>query len=225
MQRGRSSTWFDRAVSHQTAWPIAFTFSVIGFALCAHRQPWMVFQWTFLCIAGACLCGSWVTLADPMHLTIGLARLNRPVVRVAVVAAFGVLSAIGYRRLLEMSFLPHSLHPFSILAMSVGATEELIWRGWMQGVLNRKMRAAWAIIFVALSHTAYKTALFSVPPQGVAGHAVGSLALIAGLTFVFGALLGVFRYRQGTIGAPIAFHATFDLLVYGGYAVRPWWVF
>ena len=80
------------------------------------------------------------------------------------------------------------------------------------------------MLAAAGSHAAYKTALFVFPPDGAARQTPGSLLLMAGVTFGFGAALGLLRLRQGTIAAPVAFHTLFDLLVYGQYASAPWWV-
>jgi membrane protease YdiL (CAAX protease family) len=122
--------------------------------------------------------------------------------------------------------LPSSLHWFALTAVAIGVTEEVIWRGWMQGALaaTGRLTGYWATVIAAAAHAAYKTAVFVFPPEGVPRQSLGALLTIAGLTFAFGTGLGLIRLRQGTIAAPIAFHAIFDLLVYGQCANAPWWV-
>ena len=91
---------------------------------------------------------------------------------------------------------------------------------WHKHIRSRQRR----VLAAAGSHAAYKTALFVFPPDGIARQTPGAIVVIAGVTFGFGAVLGLVRLRQGTIAAPVAFHVLFDLLVYGQYASAPWWV-
>ena len=208
-------------------WILLFSAAIVGFALTAHRDAWRWWRWGCLALGGLGLGVSWYRLEQPFRTVFGRARLSRLGVRVGIVAGLGVLAAVGYRALLEESLFPSALHWFVLVAMAVGSMEELLWRGWMQGTLSSECRLgpAPAILFASASHTAYKTSLFLFPPAGVPAQTPWGLFLIAGLTFVFGSLLGWFRVRQGTIAGPIAFHATFDLFVYGSYASPPWWVF
>ncbi len=207
-------------------WSIAlFAAAITGFALCAHRESLEVCRWLCLFTAGAVLCSSWIGLEQPLRVIWGTPRLRHMGVRVAVVGILGVLAGTGYRLLQERMAFPLTVHSFAVIAMCVGACEEVVWRGWMQGWLMRRTGTAWAITLASLSHTCYKSALFLIPPAGVAESGPASVALMCACTFGFGLLLGVFRARQGTILGPIAFHAAFDLMVYGDYVVMPWWVF
>lgn len=203
-------------------WLLIFSVAVVGFALTAHREAWWLWRWGCLALSGVGLCGSWCVMDRPIQTIVGKPRLSHPMIRVALVACLGILAAVSYRRLLEEPAFPSVLCWFVLVAMGIGATEELLWRGWMQGALASLLGQPAAIILASASHTAYKTALFAFPHSG---QAYGGLFLMASLTFSFGALLGCFRARQGTIAGPVAFHVIFDLIVYGQYGTAPWWVF
>lgn len=206
-------------------WLIIFNISVIGFALTSHREAWWLWRWGCLTLCGVSLCGSWSAIDHPFQTIIGKPRLSHPLIRVLIVAFLGLPAALGYRQLLEISAFPSTLCWFVLIAMGVGAVEELLWRGWMQGTLSCFLGKTSAVILAAVSHAAYKTALFYFPPEKSSPHGFEGLILIAGLTFIFGVLLGYFRARQGTIAGPVAFHMIFDLIVYGQYETAPWWVF
>jgi membrane protease YdiL (CAAX protease family) len=206
-------------------WAVWFGVAIVGFALTSHRASWLWWRSGCLALAGVALCGSWLGLEHPFRTIFGKPRLSRLTVRVAIVAGFGLLAGIGYRALLQEPLFPPSLHWFVLVAMGVGAMEELLWRGWMQGTLSDVLGPVAAVLIAAGSHAAYKTCLFLFPPVDVPAQNFGGLFLIGSLTFVFGSLLGFFRARQGTIIGPMAFHVVFDLIVYGSYATAPWWVF
>jgi len=232
-------------------WTLLFAASAVGFALTAHRDAWLAWRWAFLASAGVGACGGWVVLDDPIGTIFGRPRSDRIGWWIALAFGLAVLAAVAYRRLLRTEYFPPSLHWFALVAVGIGATEELLWRGWMQGALTKTLArhggadipvcreesavfgrqeclphrgSLAAVLAAAGSHAAYKTALFVFPPDGVARQTPGALLFIAGVTFGFGAVLGFLRLRQGTIAAPVAFHALFDLLVYGQYASAPSWV-
>jgi membrane protease YdiL (CAAX protease family) len=203
-------------------WVVLFSASSAGFALSSHRGELFLPKFAFLGVCGASLFISWISIDSPARTVFGEPRLPGQWWRTSVVAFLGVVAAIGYRALLAESPLPSQLYWFAVPAALVGATEELLWRGWMQGVLTQHFGARHAVLFTAVSHTAYKTSLFALPSVVVPRQSFNLLLLVV-LTFVFGMLLGVFRARQGTIGGPAAFHALFDLLGYGELTTAPWW--
>ena len=232
-------------------WTLLFAAAAVGFALTAHREAWAAWRWMFLALAGVGICGGWVAAEDPIGTIFGRPRGNRLGGWIVAAVGLAILAAAAYRWQLGEECFPSSLHWFAVAAMSIGGTEELLWRGWMQGALSKTLacrsgadipvcreesatlgrqeclphRACLvAVLAAAGSHAAYKTALFVFPPDGVGRQSVGALLFIAVVTFGFGAVLGLMRVRQGTIAAPLAFHVFFDLLVYGQYAAAPWWV-
>jgi membrane protease YdiL (CAAX protease family) len=242
----------------RSSWTLLFAAAAVGFALTAHREAWAAWRGAFLALAGVGICGGWVAAEDPIGSIFGRPRGNRLGRWIVLAVGLAILAAVAYRWQLGEKYFPTSLHWFAIAAMAIGATEELLWRGWMQGALTEtfgsvpllRRRSApcgsvhgtackqavahddknfgsasvAAVLAVAGSHAAYKTALFVFPPDGIARQSPGALLFIASVTFGFGAVLGLMRVRQGTIAAPMAFHVLFDLLVYGQYASAPWWV-
>jgi membrane protease YdiL (CAAX protease family) len=204
-------------------WTLLFSLAAVGFALTAHRDAWVAWRWVFLAAAGAAICAGWIVLQDPIETIFGKRRENSTGWWIVLAVGLAVLAAVAYRRLLHEDYLPSALHGFALTAMGIGAVEELLWRGWMQGALQKTLPYR-AVLAAAASHTAYKTALFVFPPNDIPRQTPSALLAIAGLTFSFGAVLGLLRLRQGTIAAPLAFHVIFDLLVYGQYAAAPWWV-
>ncbi len=209
----------------KTHWyALAFSAGMVIFALTAHREAWFPVRLIALGSANVMLMLGLTTTNDLRRTMFGEPRTSRQRVQIAAVAVLGVAAAVGYRELLQTTLVPRSLHWFAPAAMVIGATEEFVWRGWMQGTLMESISWKYAVAITAASHAAYKTALFSFPPADVAMRPVHALLLMAALTFSFGSLLGFFRCYQGTIAGPVVFHVVFDLLVYGDYAQVPWWV-
>ena len=227
-QQSEVSTSQDRLACKRRGYEIApilvFSIGVIGFALTAHREAWLTLRTASLVLVGVGLIIGWSCAGQISTLIIGKPHRNHPFIRIAIVACLAIPASIGYRLLLETTILPSHLYWFAFVAMTVGLTEEILWRGWMQGILTGRFGPWVAVPTTALSHTAYKTALFVFPPSGISERPTIALVVIAALTFGFGAFLGVIRYRQGTVASPVAFHMVFDLLVYGGCDSIPWWV-
>jgi membrane protease YdiL (CAAX protease family) len=133
----------------------------------------------------------------------------------AVGVGFGVLHRVTW----EMGATPARLAPFAFVGACIGAAEELVYRGYVQG----RLRAfGWVVpvVVAALAHTAYKTALFAFPPDGVAI----DLRYLAVWTFVGGVVFGVLRQASGSVLPPLAAHVVFDIIVYGENVQAPWWV-
>jgi membrane protease YdiL (CAAX protease family) len=205
-------------------WQLLFSFAIIGFALTAHREAWQWWRWGFLAMTGIGLCGGWAAMDDPLETIFGKNRQPHIGWRIVMVACLAIPATMGYRRLLLWDSLPASLHWFALPAMAIGAIEEVVWRGWLQGSLSKTLPPAIAIVIATGLHAFYKTALFIFPPSCEAIRSPSALAFIAGWTFGIGVLLGIVRLRQGTIAAPVGFHMLFDLLVYGHLNNTPWWV-
>jgi membrane protease YdiL (CAAX protease family) len=135
-------------------------------------------------------------------------------------AASGVGAGLRHRRGLELPLLPAGgLEIFVAVACLIGVTEELVYRGWLQGRL-RALGWPVAVVAAAAPHAAYKSALFAWPP----GPAEVDCAVIAGWTFVGGVVSGLLRQFSGSVVPSMVAHAAFDFLVYGAVARAPWWV-
>lgn len=155
-------------------------------------------------------------------------------------AALGGVLAILHRWAWADDAVPGSLRGFAFVAMAVGAAEEVVYRGYVQGRVGaalglpharatatkatgrpgRWAATAAAIALAAAAHAAYKAALFSSPPPGVAI----DMAYLVVWTVAGGVAFGVPRSLAASAWPAVLAHVTFDLIVYGDAAQAPWWV-
>lgn len=105
---------------------------------------------------------------------------------------------------------------FALTAFAIGLVEELVYRGLLYQMWQRGGPVV-AILLSAIAHTAYKLALLSPHPSV-------ELVPVAGWTLCAGAVLGALRYFSGSVLPAAANHIVFDILVYGGAATGPDWV-
>ena len=131
----------------------------------------------------------------------------------------GIVITVMYRRHLEISFFPKSIHLFVISAAFIGALEELVFRGFLQEYV-KSINGPFSVIFSTLSHTGYKCCLF-LPPVITANTDVGFLAI---WTFVIGILFGTMRHLSKSLLPTLSAHVLFDILVYAEFVTAPWWV-
>ena len=119
----------------------------------------------------------------------------------------------------DLSLFPRSVGGFVIAAVAIGATEEILFRGYIQG---RLQGLGWylAPMLAAAAHTLYKVALFASPPPGI----VVDYPLLAIGTLLAGIVFAGLREWSGSVLPPLAGHVLFDIIVYGGMAHAPWWV-
>jgi membrane protease YdiL (CAAX protease family) len=193
---------------------------MILFGLFSHRGlPWIAVGAAGLVAAAFCIQHSIVSLRELPPL-FGLSGSLKVLIISLAGCAVGVGLGAYYRFSLGMSLLPRpALKPFAIAACGIGAAEELLYRGWMQGRL-RVLGWPAAVLISAAAHTAYKTALFALPPFAVN---VDFLSLVV-FTFTVGALVGLSRELSRSIYPAVVAHVAFDLMVYGTAAQAPWWV-
>ena len=133
--------------------------------------------------------------------------------------AVGVGLALLYRWHLGSPLVPRRLAWFALLATTIGGAEELLYRGYLFGRLERYGLAV-ATVGAAAAHAAYKSALFVLPPPGREVDVV----FLAVVTFLGGVVFGGMRAVSGSVVPPLVAHACFDLVVYGNLASAPWWV-
>ena len=133
--------------------------------------------------------------------------------------ASGIMLAVIYRRHLDLSLFPGSIHFFVITAAFIGCTEELVFRGFIQEYV-RKINGPFSIIFSTLSHTGYKCCLF-LSPAITTDINIGFLTL---WTFLAGILFGTIRHLSRNLLPSMSAHALFDVLVYAEFVNAPWWV-
>jgi membrane protease YdiL (CAAX protease family) len=142
---------------------------------------------------------------------------SRKVLMLSIILS--VALATWYRISEQMTLLPFSIHWFVLLSVMIGATEELIFRGVIQGEASG-WNTTGAVYLSALSFAGYKALLFVMPsPENETN--VFNLFI---LTFFAGILLGYARKNSGSIWPCLVAHGFFDLLVYAETATPPWWV-
>lgn len=133
--------------------------------------------------------------------------------------AVGSGLALLFRQTYDQTLLPGSFGPFVFVAAAIGAAEELLYRGYIQG---RLVVLGWpaAVVLAAMAHTAYKTALFAFPPEGM----VIQFSYLVFWTFLAGAAFGLIRHMCRSVLPALSAHVLFDILVYGDWVKAPWWV-
>ncbi|MFZ4427508.1 MAG: type II CAAX prenyl endopeptidase Rce1 family protein [Saprospiraceae bacterium] len=130
--------------------------------------------------------------------------------------ATGVIAWVGYYLIPGEALPLPGIGFFALSAFAVGLVEELVYRGllyrmWQPG------GPLLAILFSALAHTAYKLALLAPYPSV-------ELLPVACWTLFAGLILGALRHFSGSVLPSAANHVVFDVLVYGGAATGPHWV-
>lgn len=194
---------------------------MVIFALCAHQAPpWIAVGVGGLAIAASAIGWSGFGGSRPAEL-LGLDRFSKKIAVVTVVAgALGAAAGLSHRLTLGIPLFPAgNVEIFVLAACLIGATEELIYRGWL---LGRARTLGWptAIVIAAVAHAAYKTALFAWPSDP----APVDLADIALWTTAGGIVLGLMRLVSGSVVPPVLAHIAFDFVVYRSVAHAPWWV-
>ncbi|MGC9470807.1 MAG: CPBP family intramembrane glutamic endopeptidase [Bacteroidales bacterium] len=176
-------------------------------------------SWASLGLAGVIMATVLFTDPSPAHL-IGFSGGKR---HSLLLLAAGILTgaSLGFldRTLSPVPPMPETMLLPGLLTPLVGMTEEIVYRGFVQGTIQKYSRI-WAVILASAGHTLYKSVLLaSALPRGDP-----DLVLLTVLTFTTGCLFGVFRICSGRIYAPLAAHGLFDLLVYGDHTTMPAWV-
>jgi membrane protease YdiL (CAAX protease family) len=200
----------------------AVSAGLVLFALTAHSGlPWVLAGAAGL---GAAAVAIGLTLRDtvgrsPRRPLAASAAQARRLTWLAIGLLFGGGFGVTYRVVWRLPPLPAGLEAFVLVACLVGATEELVYRGYVQGRL-RVLGWPAAIVLAAIAHTAYKTALFVLPASPVDI----DFAFLATWTLAGGIVFGLLREFSRSILPPAAAHAAFDLVVYGAMTQAPWWV-
>ena len=194
---------------------------LVLFALAVHaRLPWTLLSAGGLVVAAVAI-GRALAGEPSARALLGLARLSpRVLALIAAGLVVGGGMAATYRVYMGMAALPlGGLEAFVLVACLIGAAEEVVYRGYVQGSLAGLGWPA-AVGLAAVAHAAYKTALFAFP----AGAAEINYPFLAVWTVLGGTVFGLLRQFSGSVLAPVAAHAAFDLVVYGAVAQAPWWV-
>lgn len=191
------------------------------FALHVHSRDWHLLYAVagFLLTAVGMVRGI-LTHHSPVSSLLGFTRISGKVVLVVLAGTLlGIIAGADHRLHYAPLLFPTQIYLFSLIACSIGATEEVVYRGFIQGALQPAGPVG-AVIFTSLLHTLYKCLLFMQPqlPDRV------DLHFLAAATFIGGIVAGGLRILSGNVLAPITAHVFFDLIVYGDHPFAPWWV-
>ena len=150
----------------------------------------------------------------------GISRINRKILLYTLPAmALGILLGILTRNRFELTLIPEGFAGVALVAPLIGATEELVFRGYIQW----QMRPAGKIVSVLSAsafHTCYKLMVIltlAVPLQF-------DFFFLILWTFIGGMLFGILRELSESVIPPVIAHALFDVILYGGLATAPVWV-
>ena len=121
----------------------------------------------------------------------------------------GIAAALYYRHSFGMFLLPGTINSFAIVAVCIAVVEELVFRGFIQGTLQ-KVNTTFSVVFASLSHAAYKATLFLAPFAAQRIDA-SSLFFISLLLFL---VLGLLKQYSKSIVPCIIAHVIFDGLPY-----------
>jgi len=160
---------------------------------------------------------SWQALREAFGL-IPIRKENVYFIPLSILLA--VFFSLLYRYFLKLDIFPTQFISFVIPAAMIGATEELIFRGYIQ-FRSREFGVIISILIAAITHTVYKYVLFS----SLSAIEVVNLGFLIFWTMVVGLILGIMKELSGSCWVPIIFHVVFDILVYGDGAIETWWVF
>ena len=171
-------------------------------------------------LAGAAILISYSTRYVPLLYAFGLSPFTKKIL-IYIVPAFLIGGGLGVltRHLFDLSLLPQKVTRIAIIAPLVGITEEVIFRGYIQGYMRPAGRVI-TILYSSAAHTLYKILVIyslSIPLQI-------NFLYLALLTFLAGILFGTIRELSDSVVPPSVAHALFDIVLYGGFALAPVWV-
>jgi membrane protease YdiL (CAAX protease family) len=198
------------------------SFSVLGillFAAFIHQA----FPLLLLAIGG--LAGTGVVIAYSIReLTVpeafGVDRFNRKVLFYSIPALLiGILMGMATRNSFDVSLFPSRITGVALVAPVVGAAEELIFRGYIQGHL-RPMGRIFPVIYTSTVHTSYKLLVI----LSLSAPLSFDFFFLVFWTFIGGLLFGALRELSGSTVPPMIAHAVFDVVLYGGLITAPAWV-
>lgn len=151
---------------------------------------------------------------------LGIHRLNkRTLLYLLPAIALGIILGILTRKRFELTLIPEGFAGVALIAPLIGTMEELVFRGYLQGQL-RPLGKVFSIICASAFHTSYKLLVIltlAVPLQF-------DFVFLIFWTFIGGMLFGILRELSNSVLPPVVAHALFDVLLYGGLATAPVWV-
>jgi membrane protease YdiL (CAAX protease family) len=192
---------------------------ILLFALFIHH-PGPLRVLAFVGLAGA---GIWIGASIrhiPLLQAFGISRPSRKMFLFLIPATvLGIILGMATRHKYGLSSLPAAFGMMALVTPWIGAVEELIFRGYIQGTLLPVGRV-FSILAASISHTCYKLlVIFSL--SSVLQFDLFFLVL---WTLIGGTAFGVLRDLSRSSIPPLTAHALFDVVLYGGMWIAPVWV-
>ena len=192
---------------------------ILLFAVFIH-DPW---PGRILAVAG--LAGAAIMIGYTIRLisivrAFGLSKPDRRILIFTIPAALlGLALGIATRNSFDLTPLPAAVTGLALVAPVIGAMEELVFRGYIQGHL-RPIGRIFCVVYASTVHTSYKLLVIltlSVPLQF-------DFFFLVLWTFLGGLAFGALREFSRSSIPPVIAHAVFDIVLYGGMSVAPVWV-
>lgn len=198
------------------------TLAVIAILLFAStiHQEYPVKLIALLGLTGTALLIAFSTRKRGLLEVFGLDRFHKKALLYCFPAvAVGILLGMLSRNSFDISLFPARITGVALVAPMVGVMEELIFRGYIQGHLQ-PIGKIFSIIYASAVHTSYKLLVIlslSIPLQF-------DFFYLVLWTFLGGLLIGSLKELSGSSLPPAIAHAAFDVVLYGGLATFPAWV-
>lgn len=206
--------------ARQQARSLGIGLAVVLFGLSVRGRPLPVpVAVVSLCAAGI-LIWRYLLASDGLVLAFGrFSNRRQTVLWSAASVVAGVLLAMYWRWAGNMPLLPSRFGAFVPVAALIGMSEEIVFRGFVQGGILPS-RPVLAVMAAAILHATYKTALFLSP---AAGEQV-SATMIFTVTVLGGCLFGSLRVGSGNVWPCVVVHAVFDIAGYADRTATPSWI-
>jgi len=192
---------------------------ILVFAIFIH-DPWPLRILSLIGLAGAAVLIAFSIRRTSLLPAFGVSKPDRKTLLYTIPAIFlGFLLGILTRNKFGLSLLPVTIGSVALVAPCIGALEELVFRGYIQGYLQPVGRA-FSIHIPSMAHTGYKLLVIlslSEPLQF-------NLFFLVLWTFIGGLVFGVLRDLARSSVPPVIAHTIFDVILYGGLSVAPSWV-
>lgn len=199
---------------------LLFIAGILVFAGFSHRSfPLILLSFAGLIVSVLVIASEIRTLQDLFILFDWHNLSKKSIWYLPVCIIIGLVFGIIYRDYLHVSILPLRFTGFAVIAMAIGSSEEVLFRGYLQSRI-RDHNAVLSVLTATCAHTAYKLLLF-LPYRSEPDI---SIIFILQWTFLGGLVFALLKECSQNSVYPVISHALFDLLVYGDNLVTPWWV-
>ena len=191
---------------------------ILLFSLFIHRDDLLrLLAFIFLCTT--VLGVHYASRDTDLLKTIGLTgRTSRLTIYLFLGVCIGGLLAMVVRYTFDMPWLPEHLTYVALIAPLIGITEELVFRGYIQGHFRPLGKLA-SMCIATTGHTLYKYIVIVTLPEPV----VFNYRFLILWTFLGGFLFSMLRELSRSIYPSALAHACFDIILYGAFASLPFW--